>query len=230
MSNRFRKGTTVSGHTKGANMRSHMKLAHLILAVLIAAGINAAGSDQAKAKVSDQPNSQTPAPVEAEVQPDGYVIGEDDVLAVNVWKEPEISRSVPVRPDGKISLPLIGDLRASGRTPVQLQDDIKRQLLNYLSDPEVSVIVQEAKSQKFNILGEVARPGSYVLSRSMTVLDAIAVAGGFRDFAKTSKVYVLRVNADGSRACIPFNYKEVIRGRKLSQNVELETRDTVVVP
>jgi len=207
-----------------------MKLAHLILAVLIAAGINAAGSDQAKAKVSDQPNSQTPAPVEAEVQPDGYVIGEDDVLAVNVWKEPEISRSVPVRPDGKISLPLIGDLRASGRTPVQLQDDIKRQLLNYLSDPEVSVIVQEAKSQKFNILGEVARPGSYVLSRSMTVLDAIAVAGGFRDFAKTSKVYVLRVNADGSRACIPFNYKEVIRGRKLSQNVELETRDTVVVP
>ncbi len=230
MSNRFRKGTTVSGHTKGANMRSHMKLAHLVLAVLIAAGINAAGSDQAKSKVSDQPNSQPPAPVEAEVQPDGYVIGEDDVLAVNVWKEPEISRSVPVRPDGKISLPLIGDLRASGRTPVQLQDDIKRQLLNYLSDPEVSVIVQEAKSQKFNILGEVARPGSYVLSRSMTVLDAIAVAGGFRDFAKTSKVYVLRVNADGSRACIPFNYKEVIRGRKLSQNVELETRDTVVVP
>ena len=207
-----------------------MKLAHLVLAVLIAAGINAAGSDQAKSKVSDQPNSQPPAPVEAEVQPDGYVIGEDDVLAVNVWKEPEISRSVPVRPDGKISLPLIGDLRASGRTPVQLQDDIKRQLLNYLSDPEVSVIVQEAKSQKFNILGEVARPGSYVLSRSMTVLDAIAVAGGFRDFAKTSKVYVLRVNADGSRACIPFNYKEVIRGRKLSQNVELETRDTVVVP
>jgi len=230
MSNRFKKGTTVSGHSKGANMRSHMKLAHLILAVLIATGINAPASDQAKSKVSDQTNSQTPAPVEAEVQPDGYVIGEDDVLAVNVWKEPEISRSVPVRPDGKISLPLIGDLRASGRTPVQLQDDIKRQLLNYLSDPEVSVIVQEAKSQKFNILGEVERPGSYVLSRSMTVLDAIALAGGFRDFAKTSKVYVLRVNADGSRACIPFNYKEVIRGRKLSQNVELETHDTVVVP
>src|SRR5260370_39692387 len=184
MSNRFRKGTTVSGHTKGANMRSHMKLAHLVLAVLIAAGINAAGSDQAKSKVSDQPNSQPPAPVEAEVQPDGYVIGEDDVLAVNVWKDPEISRRVPVRPDGKISLPLIGDLRASCRTPVQLQDDIKRQLLNYLSDPEVTVIVQEGKSHTFNILREVERPGSDVLSRAMTVLDAIAVAAGFRDFAR----------------------------------------------
>src|SRR5260370_40372424 len=105
MSNRFRKGTTVSGHTKGANMRSHMKLAHLILAVLIATGINAAGSDKAKSKVFDQINSQPPDPVEAEVQPDGYVIGEGDVLTVNVWKEPEISRSVPVRPVSKVSLP-----------------------------------------------------------------------------------------------------------------------------
>lgn len=215
---------------KNTNMMSCSRLTHLILILLMVAGTKATASDPAKAKVTGPSNSQTSVPVAAELQPDGYVIGEDDVLAVNVWKEPEISRSVPVRPDGKISLPLIGDLRASGRTPIQLQNDIRLQLLNYLSDPEVSVIVQEAKSQKFNILGEVERPGSYTLSRSMTVLDAIAAAGGFRDFAKTSKIYVLRVNTDGSRICIPFNYKEVIRGRKLSQNVELETRDTVVVP
>jgi polysaccharide export outer membrane protein len=135
-----------------------------------------------------------------------------------------------VRPDGKISLPLAGDMRASGRSPVQLQDDIKTQLLNYLSNPVVTVIVQEARSQKFNILGEVEHPGAYPLSRSMTVLDAIAAAGGLRDFAKTSKIYVLRVQNDGSRTTLPFNYKDVIKGRNLSQNVELQPRDTVVVP
>jgi polysaccharide biosynthesis/export protein len=158
------------------------------------------------------------------------MIGPDDLLAVNVWKEPEVSRNVLVRPDGKISLPLVGDLRAGGRTPVQLQDDIKGQLLNYLSNPEVTVIVQEARSQKFNILGEVEHPGSYPLNRSMTVLDAIAVAGGLRDFAKTRKIYVLRIKGDGLRARLPFNYKEVIKGRSLPQNIELQPRDTVVVP
>jgi polysaccharide export outer membrane protein len=152
------------------------------------------------------------------------------VLAVNVWKEPDLTRSVPVRPDGKITLPLIGDLRASGRTPVQLQGDIRQGLLTYLSNPEVTVMVQEAKSQKFNILGQVEHPGSYPLSRSMTVLDAIAVAGGFRDFAKTGKIYVLRFGPDGSPMRMEFNYKKVIKGSDLSQNVELQPRDTVVVP
>src|SRR5215471_11260688 len=167
----------------------------------------------------------TPAPPSAE-----YLIGPDDLLAVNVWREPEISRNVLVRPDGKISLPLVGDLRASGRTPAQLQDEIKDQLQNYLSHPEVTVIVQEARSQKFNILGEVEHPGSYPLSRSMTVLDAIAVAGGLRDFAKSRKIYVLRTKNDGSRTRLPFNYKDVIKGHSLLQNVELKPRDTVVVP
>jgi polysaccharide export outer membrane protein len=159
-----------------------------------------------------------------------YVIGPDDLLAVNVWKEPEISRNVVVRPDGRISLPLAGDMRASGRSPVQLQADIKALLMNYLSNPEVTVIVQEARSQKFNILGEVEHPGAYPLSRSMTVLDAIAVAGGLRDFAKVGRIYVLRIKGDGSRVRLPFSYKDVIKGRSSSDNVELQARDTVVVP
>jgi polysaccharide biosynthesis/export protein len=192
----------------------------LILVATWCMGVAGGGSnDKAKS------NLNTPPAAGAE-----YVIGPDDLLAVNVWKEPEISRNVVVRPDGKISLPLAGDMRASGRSPVQLQDDIKAQLLNYLSNPVVTVIVQEARSQKFNILGEVEHPGAYPLSRSMTVLDAIAAAGGLRDFAKTSRIYVLRVQGDGSRTTLPFNYKDVIKGRNLSQNVELQPRDTVVVP
>ena len=159
-----------------------------------------------------------------------YIIGPEDVLAVNVWKEPEVSRTLPVRPDGKISLPLVGDLLASGRTPAELQSDIKQQLRTYFTSPEVTVLVQEAKSHKFNIVGEINKPGSYVLSNSMTVLDAIAVAGGLKDFAKASKIYVLRVSPDGSRLRLPFNYKKVIQGGDLKQNVELATRDTIVVP
>jgi polysaccharide export outer membrane protein len=159
-----------------------------------------------------------------------YVIGPDDVLAINVWKEPEISRTLLVRPDGNISLPLMGDLMASGRTPVQLQQQIKDHLVEYLSNPEVTVLVQEAKSHKFNIIGEVEKPGSYLMAGPMTVLDAIALAGGVRDFARTTKIYVLRVNADGSRTRLPFNYKHVIKGNDLRADVQLQTRDTIVVP
>ena len=170
------------------------------------------------------------ATVRLQPQPNEYVIGPDDVLAVNVWKEPEISRTLPVRPDGNISLPLVGDLAASGRTPAQLQKEIKDQLVEYLSNPEVTVLVQEAKSHKFNIIGEVEKPGSYVMGAPMTVLDAIALAGGLREFARTTKIYVLRVKTDGSRTRLPFNYKQVIKGSGLSADVQLLPRDTIVVP
>ena len=135
------------------------------------------------------------------------------MLAVNVWKEPEISRAVPVRSDGKISLPLVGEVQATGRTPLQLEQDIATRLKNYIAEPEVTVIIQQINSQKFNVLGQVARPGSYVVANSPTLLDAIALAGGFRDFAKQKSIYVLRQNADGSQIRIPFNYKEVIKGK-----------------
>ena len=157
--------------------------------------------------------------------PKDYVIGSEDVLAVNIRKEPEISRTVPVRPDGKITLPLIGDVQASGLTPQKLESTLKEGLKAYVANPEVTVIVQEVKSLKFNIVGEINHPGSFALSQPMTVLDAIAVGGGLRDFAKGSKIYVLRGNTR-----LPFNYKDVIKGKKLNQNVILQSGDTVVVP
>lgn len=159
-----------------------------------------------------------------------YVIGPDDVLAVNVWKEDEISRQVPVRPDGKVSLPLIGDVQAAGLTPLELQESIRARLAAYLVNPTVTVMVQEARSHRFNVVGEVEHPGSFVLGQPLTVLDALAMAGGFRDFAKTGAIYVLRLNADGSHQRIPFNYKQVISGRSLQQNIRLQPGDTVVVP
>jgi polysaccharide biosynthesis/export protein len=161
---------------------------------------------------------------------DTFVIGDDDLLAINVWKEAEISRSVPVRSDGKISLPLVGEVQAAGETPLKLEQDIAAKLKNYIDEPEVTVIVQQINSQKFNVLGQVVRPGSYPLTNSVTVLDAIALAGGFRDFAKQKSIYVLRQIREGKQARIPFNYKEVVKGKNSEQNIKLQPRDTIVVP
>jgi len=161
---------------------------------------------------------------------DSFIIGNDDLLAINVWKEPDISRQVPVRSDGKISLPLVGEVKAAGETPLKLEQDLAARLKNYIDEPEVTVIVQQINSQKFNILGQVNHPGSFSLANSATVLDAIALAGGFRDFAKQKSIYVLRENPDGSETRLRFNYKEVVKGQNPAQNVKLQPRDTVVVP
>jgi len=160
---------------------------------------------------------------------DTFVIGNDDVLAINVWKEPDISRSIPVRSDGKISLPLVGEVQAAGQTPAALEKEIAGKLKNYISEPEVTVMVQQVNSQKFNILGQVVRPGAYVIANSPTVLDAIALAGGFRDFAKQKSIYVLRQTATGETR-LSFNYKEVVQGKNMAQNVKLQPRDTIIVP
>lgn len=159
-----------------------------------------------------------------------FVIGANDVLAISVWKEPDISRSLPVRSDGKISLPLAGEVQAAGLTPLKLEQDIASKLKDYISEPEVTVIVQQINSQKFNVLGMVSRPGSYSLTGSSTVLDAIALAGGFRDFAKQKSIYVLRQNSNGTESRLPFNYKDVIKGKNVAQNVKLQPNDTIVVP
>ena len=159
-----------------------------------------------------------------------YVIGPSDVLAVTVWKEPDISRTLPVRPDGKISLPLVGELQASGLTASKLQDVITQKLKDYIENPQVNVVVQDVKSRSFNVVGKVSKTGSFDLAKPTTVLDAIALAGGFQDFAKVSKIYVLRRMPDGSQRMLPFNYKLVIKGKRLDENIELQSGDTVVVP
>jgi polysaccharide export outer membrane protein len=178
--------------------------------------------------VTDQPSARVNG-ANTEARSD-YVIGNGDVLAINVWKEPEVSRTVPVRPDGKISLPLIGEIQASGKTPKQLQADISKGLRDYISEPEVAVIVQEQKSQRFNILGQVQKPGSYLLTNPTTVLDAIAIAGGFRDFAKVKSIKVLRQQPDGKQENLAFNYKQAINGSNPGQNIEIEPGDTIYVP
>jgi polysaccharide biosynthesis/export protein len=167
------------------------------------------------------------APSDNKPGDDSFVIGNDDVLAINVWKEPDFSRSIQVRSDGKISLPLLGEVQAAGRTPLQLKEDITTRLLSYITKPEVTVMVEQINSKKFNILGQVAKPGSYSLALAPTVVDAIAIAGGPRDFAKQKSIYILRQNP-GGQTRIVFNYKDFLKGK--IQNVKLEPRDTVVVP
>ena len=161
---------------------------------------------------------------------DDFVIGTGDVLAINVWKEPDVSRILPVRPDGKISLPLVGDVQAAGLTAKQLRANLEKALQAFIADPAVTVIVQEVKSQTFNVLGDVQRAGTYPLTKPTTVLDALAMAGGFREWAKQTKIYVLRTGAGGTQERLPFNYKQVVKGENLSQNVQLKPGDTIIVP
>jgi len=159
-----------------------------------------------------------------------YVIGPDDELLIDVWHEKELSQTIPVRPDGKISLPLLGELPASGQTPLQLQEVITQHLKEYLEHPQVTVIVQAAKSQRVNVVGEVQKPGAYVFGNPVNVVDAVALAGGFKDFAKTKRMYVLRTMPDGTQHRFPVNYNDVIKGKNSSENIILHSHDTVVVP
>lgn len=215
----------------------YWQLALLLICVLSCGLLQAqSGSDASKSAA----DAQT-APASAAAQPAAraagtatddatYVIGVDDVLSINVWKEAEISRVVPVRSDGKISLALVGEVTAGGKTPKELKAEITEKLKSFISEPEVTVIVQEMRSKKFNILGMVNRAGSYPLTSSMTVLDGLALSGGFRDFAKKKAIYVLRKKADGTEERLLFNYNDVIKGKNGEQNVKLIPGDTVVVP
>ncbi len=214
-------------------MRSKFFFAVLMLSVAAACAAQTVPQQTSAAapQTSQQKPDDAQAPAAAkgtqENDPD-YVIGIEDVIAVNVWHEPEMSRAMGVRPDGKISLPLIGEVVAEGKTPKQLQTELSKKLSDLIKNPDVTVIVQDIKSQKFNVLGEVQKPGVFQLTKPMTVLDAIAMAGGFRDFAKPKKMYILRRAKDGSNTKIPVNYNNVIKGN--DKNVELESRDTIIVP
>lgn len=194
-----------------------------------------AGAEQAASRVDGslpgtaQPGASAarllPAPVSKE-----YRIGVDDILSVNVWHETDLSRNVTVRPDGKISLPLIGEVRAAGKTPTALQGELQSDLAQFIKDPQLTVIVAEIRSRRINVIGQVMHPGTFSLTQQMGVLDAIALAGGLREFAKKNKIYVLRETAAGRRVRLEYKYRDILRGKGNAQDILLEPHDTVVVP
>jgi len=184
---------------------------------------NQKGSTQLQASIKSASSS---APATADPN---YVIGPQDVVDISVWKEPDLSKAVPVRPDGKISLPLINDVQAAGLTATQLAAQITSGLTKYMTSPQVTVIVSQINSQRIYVLGEVTRAGSYTLLPDMTVLQALSDAGGFTAFANSKKIYVLRQES-GKQQRILFNYKDVVSGKDPSQNIALKSGDTIIVP
>lgn len=158
-----------------------------------------------------------------------YIIGPQDMLNINVWKEPDLSGSVQVRPDGEVSIPLLNDVQAAGLTAMQLAGQITKGLKKYVADPRVTVVVTAINSRRVYVLGEVNHPGGFALLPDMTVLQAISDAGGLTQFAHGRKIYVLR-NENGNQVKYPFNYNKVVKAENPEQNFPLKSGDTVVVP
>jgi polysaccharide export outer membrane protein len=209
-------------------MKRAMKLACLALLGLAAVGMwaqddadDAAPAKPAKAAV---PEVQASGPG----VPSDYMIGADDTLRISVWKEPDMSVTLPVRPDGKISMPLLDDVQAAGMTPMQLGISIHDKLKKYMADPRVTVVVTAMNSQRIYVLGEVLHTGPMALLPGMTVLQALSTAG-FTQFANLKAIYLLRVQ-DGKQTKMPFNYKDAIKGRGDQPNITLKPGDTIVVP
>lgn len=158
-----------------------------------------------------------------------YLIGPEDVLEISVWKDPELTKQVIVRPDGRISFPLIGEVEAGGHTVKFLEDKLKKQISEYIPDAMLTVIVIQVNSIKIYVVGKVARPGEYRIGRKINVMQALSLAGGLSAFADANSILILR-SEKGSQIRIPFRYKEVKKGQKLEQNIILETGDVIVVP
>jgi polysaccharide export outer membrane protein len=177
------------------------------------------------AKAPDAAADAKPVSAGAFVDPKSYVIGAEDVISIRVWREPENSGQFVVRPDGKISVPLVGEIQAGGLTPAKLSENIAESLQKVMVHPEVTVGVEKVNSKKYYIQGEVNRPGSYPLVIDTTVLEALVNAGGFREFANTKKIVILR----GSER-IKFNYHEVTKGKKMEQNILVKPGDQIIVP
>ena len=196
-------------------------LSALLLLCLLPGSAQEAASTQ-KSEVTPKPAA--PATTDAE-----YKIGPQDVLRIDVWKEPDISRVIPVRPDGKITVPLLNDVQASGLTAMQLAASLRDGFSKYLTSPQVTVTVSEINSRRVYLTGELTRPGAIPLLPNMTVLQALATGGGFTQFARLKNIYVMRTE-DGKQVKHPFNYKEVVKGNLAEQNILLQSGDVIVVP
>jgi polysaccharide export outer membrane protein len=200
----------------------------VIVVTVIAALVPAAGAQDrtvARPAAPAAPTPAGPAPLASE-----YVIGPGDVLQISVWKNEALSRVAPVRPDGKISMPLLHDIRAAGLTAMQLRDKIAQALAEFLPNPEVSVGLAEVHSLRVSVLGEVQKPGVLELQGRTTILEAIAMAGGFRDFASPSKIAVIRTDEHGQTQKLRFNYNRAISNSPEEPNLVLQAGDVIVVP
>jgi polysaccharide biosynthesis/export protein len=207
-------------------MRQRIRLLCLLLLAFLAVGAWAQ-DDSASYDETSKPDKPPEIPLKP-VVPSDYVIGADDTLHISVWKEPDMSATLPVRPDGKISIPLLDDIQASGLTPMQLSNSIKDKLKKYIADPRVTVVVTAMNSQRIFVLGEVVHTGPMALLPSMTILQALSSAG-FTQFANLKGIYLLRMQ-DGQQVKARFNYKEAIKGGDPAQNYVLKPGDTIVVP
>jgi polysaccharide biosynthesis/export protein len=158
-----------------------------------------------------------------------YEIGPEDVLVIDVWKEKDLQREVVVRPDGWLTFPLIGNIQASGRTPGQLEKEIKTRLTKFIPDPVVSVTIKQVHGLKIFVIGKVGKPGEYMVGRYVDVLQALTLAGGLTPFADEDEIKIVR-KQNGKETVIPFDYSQVKRGRALEQNIQLKSGDVVLVP
>jgi polysaccharide export outer membrane protein len=203
-----------------------MKPGSLLIVAFLASALFCHAQD----KVPAVPDTATPAAPDAAkpAVPDSYVIGATDVIAITVFKEPTLSSSLLVRPDGMISMPLLGDVKASGKTPLQLADEITVKLKKFVQDPNVSITLIGMNSKKVYLIGEVGRTGPIEMTPGMTLLQAIATAGGLSEYANKNKIYILR-NEAGNHLKIPVQYKQALKGDS-SLNLTLNPGDTIVVP
>jgi len=209
-------------------MKNVWRISILLVTLTLAAGALAQSSN-AVANNSPSADKPTTGSTGGGTQSTSdYIIGADDVLHISVWKEPDLSETLPVRPDGKISMPLLGDVDAAGMSPTDLGKSITEKLKKYIADPRVTVVVNAMNSQRVFVTGEVNKPGAINLLPHMTVLQALASAG-FTQFANLKAIYLLR-NENGRQQKLPFNYKEVVKGNHPEQNIPLKPGDTIVVP
>lgn len=221
-----------------------MRLLPLLFAFAVIQPTGAQAPPAAAKPVAAQPTQQSPAPAQTPagaqpppgvVVPTGitppadYVIGPEDVLAILFWREKDLSAEVAVRPDGRITLPLINDIVAAGLTPDELRERVQQAASRYVESPNATVVVKQILSRKVFVTGKVAKPGTYPLMGPTTVLQMIATAGGLMDFAKSDRIVVMRTTR-GQTETFKFNYKDVARSKNLQQNIELKPGDTILVP
>jgi len=205
-----------------------MKVITAVAVAILIAAATAQAEAQNSAQGKEKPAADSPPSLPMSVAGPTYLIGADDLLLVSVWKEPDLTMTVPVRPDGNISLPLLSDVAAAGLSPRQLAASITEKLKKYVADPRVTVIVTQINSQKIYVTGEVLHTGAIQLLPNMTVLQALADAG-FTQFANTKGIYVLRAES-GQQQKIRVNYKRLVKGQAIDQNIILKPGDTIVVP